>query len=262
MLISSAILSLKVCLPVCWFISLIYILRPPEAGFKRLVLLSSSITLVLFGFNINTIVNMLPVDTLEWLYSLMVLASVLIAVVFFRYPQQRVNPSALAMIVVATIFVHLPQSTSLWLYILTKSQAPNTALTVLMTGLSLGALVSLALAICWYLLAVYAFSRQYVMWIMVWLLLWLFIAGRVIQIEQWLAQIGWLTWTEPLLDMSQWFDESSVVGVLAHALFGINATFSWLGLGLYLLVLVLGGAWGWRFIYAKSYLIKEKSYVS
>ncbi|MEN8770080.1 MAG: hypothetical protein ABF267_02145, partial [Glaciecola sp.] len=114
------------------------------------------------------------------------------------------------------------------------------------------------LAICWYLLAVYVLSRRYV----VWAVLWLFIAGRVVLIEQWLAQIGWLTWTDPLVDMSQWFNESSVLGVLVHALMGINATLSVLELSVYLFVLVFGAAWGWRFIYAKSYLRKEKSYVS
>ncbi len=258
MLISSAILSLKVCLPVFWFMSLIYILRPPVAGFKRSVTLISILILVLFGFNINTIINVLPVDTLEWFYSFTVFVSVVISIGFFRYPHRPMNRFTLMLIVVATVLVHLPQSTSLWLYVLTKSQAPNTSLTVLLTGLSLGALVSLALAICWYLLAVYALSRRYV----VWAVLWLFIAGRVVLIEQWLAQIGWLTWTEPLVDMSQWFNESSVLGVLVHALLGINATLSVLELSVYLFVLVLGAAWGWRFIYAKSYLRKEKSYVS
>jgi high-affinity iron transporter len=220
--------------------------------------LISILILVLFGFNINTIINVLPVDTLEWFYSFTVFVSVVISIVFFRYPHRPMNRCTLMLIVVATVLVHLPQSTSLWLYVLTKSQAPNTSLTVLLTGLSLGALVSLALAICWYLLAVYALSRRYV----VWAVLWLFIAGRVVLIEQWLAQIGWLTWTEPLVDMSQWFNESSVLGVLVHALLGINATLSVLELSVYLFVLVLGAAWGWRFIYAKSYLRKEKSYVS
>ena len=258
MLISSAILSLKVCLPVFWFMSFIYILRPPVAGFKRSVTLISILILVLFGFNINNIINVLPVDTLEWFYSFTVFVSVVISIGFFRYPHRSVNRCTLMLIVVATVLVHLPQSTSLWLYVLTKSQDPNTSLTVLLTGLSLGALVSLALAICWYLLAVYVLSRRYV----VWAVLWLFIAGRVVLIEQWLAQIGWLTWTDPLVDMSQWFNESSVLGVLVHALVGINATLSVLGLSVYLFVLVLGAAWGWRFIYAKSYLRKEKSYVS
>jgi hypothetical protein len=212
----------------------------------------------LFGFNINNIINVLPVDTLEWFYSFTVFGLVVISIGFFRYPHRSVNRCTLMLIVVATVLVHLPKSTSLWLYVLTKSQDPNTSLTVLLTGLSLGALVSLALAICWYLLAVYVLSRRYV----VWAVLWLFIAGRVVLIEQWLAQIGWLTWTDPLLDMSQWFNESSVLGVLVHALVGINATLSVLGLSVYLFVLVLGAAWGWRFIYAKSYLRKEKSYVS
>lgn len=220
--------------------------------------LISILILVLFGFNINTIMNVLPVDTLEWFYSFTVFVSVVISIGFFRYPHRSVNRCTLMLIVVATVLVHLPQSTSLWLYVLTKSQALDTSLTVLLTGLSLGALVSLALAICWYLLAVYALSRRYV----VWAVLWLFIAGRVVLIEQWLAQIGWLTWTDPLVDMSQWFNESSVLGVLVHALLGINATLSVLELSVYLFVLVLGAAWGWRFIYAKSYLRKEKSYVS
>jgi hypothetical protein len=237
---------------------LIYILRPPVAGFKRSVTLISILILVLFGFNINNIINVLPVDTLEWFYSFTVFVLVVISIGFFRYPHRSVNRCTLMLIVVATVLVHLPKSTSLWLYVLTKSQDPNTSLTVLLTGLSLGALVSLALAICWYLLAVYVLSRRYV----VWAVLWLFIAGRVVLIEQWLAQIGWLTWTDPLLDMSQWFNESSVLGVLVHALVGINATLSVLGLSVYLFVLVLGAAWGWRFIYAKSYLRKEKSYVS
>jgi hypothetical protein len=258
MLISSAILSLKVCLPVCWFISLIYILRPPAVGFKRCVLLTSTIILVLFGFNINAIINLLPMDILEWFYSVSVLVILMVSTWYFRYPQHKINRRALILIVVATVLVHLPQSTSLWLYILTKSQAPNTSLTVLLTGLSLGALVSIALAICWYLLAVYVLSSRYV----VWAVLWLFIAGRVVQIDQWLAQIGWLTWTEPLLDMSQWFNESSVLGVLVHALLGINATLSVLGLSVYMFVLLIGAAWGWRFVYAKPCLIKEKSYVS
>jgi high-affinity iron transporter len=220
--------------------------------------LISILILVLFGFNINTIMNVLPVDTLEWFYSFTVFVSVVISIGFFRYPHRSVNRCTLMLIVVATVLVHLPQSTSLWLYVLTKSQALDTSLTVLLTGLSLGALVSLALAICWYLLAVYALSRRYV----VWAVLWLFIAGRVVLIEQWLAQIGWLTWTDPLVDMSQWFNESSVLGVLVHALLGINATLSVLELSVYLFVLVIGAAWGWRFIYAKSYLRKEKSYVS
>ena len=258
MLISSAILSLKVCLPVFWFMSLIYILRPPVAGFKRSVTLISILILVLFGFNINNLINVLPVDTLEWFYSFTVFVLVVISIGFFRYPHRSVNRCTLMLIVVATVLVHLPQSTSLWLYVLAKSQDPNTSLTVLLTGLSLGALVSLALAICWYLLGVYVLSRRYV----VWAVLWLFIAGRVVLIEQWLAQIGWLTWTDPLVDMSQWFNEPSVLGVLMHALMGINATLSVLGLSVYLFVLVLGAAWGWRFIYAKSYLRKEKSYVS
>ena len=85
MLISSAILSLKVCLPVFWFMSLIYILRPPVAGFKRSVTLISILILVLFGFNINTIMNVLPVDTLEWFYSFTVFVSVVISIGFFRY---------------------------------------------------------------------------------------------------------------------------------------------------------------------------------
>ena len=220
--------------------------------------LISILILVLFGFNINNIINVLPVDTLEWFYSFTVFVSVVISIGFFRYPHRSVNRCTLMLIVVATVLVHLPQSTSLWLYVLTKSQALDTSLTVLLTGLSLGALVSLALAICWYLLAVYALSRRYV----VWAVLWLFIAGRVVLIEQWLAQIGWLTWTDPLVDMSQWFNESSVLGVLVHALLGINATLSVLELSVYLFVLVIGAAWGWRFIYAKSYLRKEKSYVS
>lgn len=242
MLISSAIISLKACLPVFWFISFVYILRPPGSGFKRLFVLSSTIILALVGSNMTHIVTLLPLDSLEWFYSFSVILALLASFRYFAHPNHRVNQRTLGVIVLASVLVHLPQSMSLGLYVLTNSLAPKTSMASLMTGLSLGALVSLALAVCWYLLAVYVLSSRYLVWVM----LCLFSAGRVLLIEQWIAQIGWLTWVEPMLDMNQWFNETSVFGVLIHTLLGINATLSAVGLSVYLLVLVLGGVWLWH----------------
>ena len=63
-------------------------------------------------------------------------------------------------------------------------------------------------------------------------------AGMVLQATQLLMQVDWLSSGEPLWDSSWFIAEASVVGQMAYAIFGYEATPSLIELGAYSLSII------------------------
>lgn len=68
----------------------------------------------------------------------------------------------------------------------------------------------------------------------------LFIAGQLLSIEHWLVQILWGAWLLPVLDLSEWVNQASILGILLYNIFGLHASVSITGLILYSLAISVG----------------------
>ena len=236
MLISSLLISLKTCLPLFIFIAMLYTIRPPGKYFKRILLLVSVGLLLLIGLRLNAGAYVLFVDTLEWFYITCVCVFAIFSWLYFAGLPTSLVGKAQSIITIACICLHLPQSHSLMLYVASKSVTSGTSLSVLFTGVSVGMIISIAIAMIVYLIAEYLLYRRY--WILGMCVL--FIAGKILMVEHWLAQIGWFMYIQPLLSLPSVLHPDTPTGIIIHALFGFNHGLSIVTVVLYVIAVFIG----------------------
>lgn len=234
MLSSSILNAINAWLPICWFMSFIYILVPQLSHFKRrwlvtLIGLVGSISLL-----IGALPSLLSSQYWELIYILSILGFVYLTWRYFYFDK---NNQSQWRLLGALICLQFPLLMSQMTYLYASLLHPHAQPLVVITGTGVGFLISLALSMTWYLIGVLLLNRS--AWLIC--LLVLFMAGQLLSIEHWLAQILWGAWLLPVLDLSQWVNQVSVVGVLLHTILGWHANISITGLIIYSLAISIGG---------------------
>ena len=183
MLSSSILNAINAWLPICWYISFLYILVPKIKGLKRRWVVAS---VGLIG-SIAIIIGIFPSFLLSQNWEVIFILSLLGFVYFtwrFFYLGQNKDHS-LWLILSALICLQFPLLMSHITYLYSALFHLQNQSLVILTGTGVGLLISLALSMTWFLIGVFVFKRS--AWLMC--LLVLFIAGQSLSIEHWLVQI-------------------------------------------------------------------------
>ena len=234
MLSSSILNAINAWLPICWFISFLYILVPELKGLKRRWVSVSVGLICSIAIIIGVFPSFLLSQNWEAIFILSLLGFVYFTWRFFYLGQNKEHSQWL--LLSALICLQFPLLMSHITYLYSAFFHLQNQSLVILTGTGVGLLISLALSMTWFLIGVFVLKRS--AWLMC--LFVLFIAGQLLSIEHWLVQILWGAWLLPVLDLSEWVNQASILGILLYNIFGLHASVSITGLILYSLAISVG----------------------